>query len=202
MKIGNKQLKMPDGAKAKGSLKKIGGVLKKNLFIICSVLLIGGAVYLNWAFFSDPEANNVTATASKNDVTEEKAEKKKEDDSSKVSAADEYFTAAAVNRQRARDESMQVLQNIIDNENTEKTARNEAYDEIAVIAAEIEAESNIESLVVSKGFEDCVAVINGDKANIIVKSSGLLENEITQIQEIVYDQAGILPSNTKIIEKK
>ena len=70
-----------------------------------------------------------------------------------------------------------------------------------MIAANIQSEGNIESLVVSKGFEDCVAVINEGSATVVVKSDGLLENEITQIQEIVYTEAGILPENLKIIEK-
>ena len=198
MKIGKKQITLPSGKKTGEVLKKLGGVLKRNLFIICSVLLIGGAVYLNWAFFSENQDTAVSAEASKSNEIKSTGESEQ----AGVSETDEYFTTAAVNRKRARDESMQVLQNIIDDEKSEKTAKNDAYDEIAVIASEIEAESNIESLVVSKGFEDCIAVINDGKANIIVKSTGLLDNEITQIQEIVYEQSGILPSNTKIIEKK
>ena len=190
MKTGKKQISLPSGKKVGSTVKKVGSALKRNLFIICSVLLIGGAVYLNWAFFSDTPDNTVTATAAKTAVENKSGTEKSKD------------TEKTVNRQRARDESMQVLQSIIDNDDSEKTAKNDAYDGIAAIASEIEAESNIESLVVSKGFEDCVAVINGDRANIIVKSDGLLENEITQIQEIVFEQAGILPSQTKIIEKK
>ena len=58
----------------------------------------------------------------------------------------------------------------------------------------------METLIKSKGFEECVAVISEGGASVVVKSSGLLENEIAQIQEIVYDTAGILPANLKIIE--
>ena len=59
----------------------------------------------------------------------------------------------------------------------------------------------IESLIKAKGFEECVAVINGDKANIIVKSEGLRPNQLSQILEIVYLQADILPANVTISEK-
>ena len=69
------------------------------------------------------------------------------------------------------------------------------------IALDIEREANIETLVTAKGFAQCVAVVNGDSANVIVKSDGLLPNEIAQINEIVYEQAGIVPANVKIIEK-
>ena len=79
--------------------------------------------------------------------------------------------------------------------------KTEALDGIAQIALDIENESNIETLILAKGFEKCVAVVNGDSASVIVKCSGLLPSDIAQISEIVYEQAGILPANLKIIEK-
>ena len=69
------------------------------------------------------------------------------------------------------------------------------------MAKVIENESNIETLIKAKGFEECVAVINGEKANVIVKSEGLQPNDLSQILEIVYLQAGILPENVTIMEK-
>ena len=49
--------------------------------------------------------------------------------------------------------------------------------------------------------DDLGAVINGDKINVIVKSDGLNAGQIAQINEIVYQQTGILPININIIEK-
>ena len=60
---------------------------------------------------------------------------------------------------------------------------------------------NIETLVKAKGFEECVAVISGEDASIVVKSDGLNAAQISQINEIVYAQAGIEPVNIKIIER-
>ena len=79
--------------------------------------------------------------------------------------------------------------------------QSEALLQISQIAEDIENEAAIESLVKGKGFSDCVAVISGDAANVIVRSSALLPNEVAQIQEIVYETAGILPAHVKIIEK-
>ena len=78
----------------------------------------------------------------------------------------------------------------------------EALADISAIAGEIEQESNVEALVVAKGFLDCVAVINGEKASVIVKSEAeLLPSQVAQITEIVYQQTGILPVNLNIIRK-
>ena len=65
----------------------------------------------------------------------------------------------------------------------------------------METEANIETLIEAKGFEECVAVINNDSASIVVKSEGLQAAQISQINEIVYEQAGISPVNVKIIQR-
>ena len=56
-------------------------------------------------------------------------------------------------------------------------------------------------MVTAKGFEKCVAVVNGDTANVIVSCDTLTPGETAQISEIVYEAAGILPVNLKIIER-
>ena len=80
-------------------------------------------------------------------------------------------------------------------------AKADAAAAIGKIAEGMESEANIESLVRSKGFEQCVAVVNGGKCSVIVESDGLLQSEVAQISEIVWEQAGIAPENLKIIEK-
>ena len=112
-----------------------------------------------------------------------------------------FFAVAVVSRQRARDESIELFNNIIDSAESMPDIKDKALRDIEVIAREIEREANIEVLVKAKGFPECVAVVNGENANIIVKTEGLMANEVAQIKEIVYEQAGILPGNTKIIEK-
>lgn len=169
--------------------------LKKDLIVLSSALLIGGAVYLNWSFFSGGTAQ----AGSKGEKKEETKIAQTEANAEK--ADDDYFTETIITRQRARDESMEVLSLIIDDENAVEEAKSEAMTNLNEIASDIEAEANIETLVLSKGFEDCVAVIADGSASVIVKSDGLLENEITQIQEIVYEQSGIEPVNLKIIQK-
>ncbi len=117
------------------------------------------------------------------------------------SAADTYFSSVQVNRQRTRDEALEVLQGVVDNTASTETAKEEALAEINKMAKIMENETNIETLIIAKGFEECVAVISGDSANIVVKSEGLQAAQISQINEIVYEQAGILPVNIKIIER-
>ena len=162
---------------------------KRNLIIIVSVLLIGGAVTLNWALFSGTED---TPTSTPNTDL---------GNLSQTNSTESYFATAVVNRQQARDEAMEVLQQVVDSTTAMQEAKDQAYADLVQIAADIANEANIETLVCAKGFEECVAVINNQSANIIVKTTGLQANQIAQIQQIVYEQAGIAPTNVKIIEK-
>ena len=172
---------------------KIG---KKNIAIACSVLLIGVAVLLNWLLFTPdtaPEGYDGYDQPSGNisdNVTEGSG-----------NTAESYFSATLVSRQRARDEALEVLQAVVDSESSTEAAKTEALESIATIADEIQKESNIESLITAKGFEDCIAVLNGDTASIIVKSQDLQAAEIAQINAIVYEQAGIVPGGVTIITK-
>ena len=174
----------------------------RNLVIVLSVLLIGVAVYVNWTIFgveadvTDPgnQGSGVQAGTNEENGDSAPAGGEKEEGSN-------FFAASQIERQRARDEAIEVLQGVVDDAASLDVAKEQALADIAAIAATIETEANIESLIKAKGFDECVAVINGDKANIIVKSEGLKPNQLSQILEIVYLQADILPANVTISEK-
>ena len=159
--------------------------------------MIGAAVYVNWALFGGPESSDDVNANLPSDTGEVlnagTGEEKKE--------STNYFAASQIERQRARDEAIEVLQGVVDDAASLDAAKEQALADIAAIAANIELEANIESLIKAKGFEECVAVINGDKANIIVSSEGLKPNQLSQILEIVYIQADILPANVTISEQ-
>ncbi|MBQ9747323.1 MAG: SpoIIIAH-like family protein [Clostridia bacterium] len=175
----------------------------KNIVIALSVLLIGVAIYVNWSMFGgpddvgDPSGTPGDVQAGTNDKGDESGTPAGKDDASTA----DFFAASQIERQRARDEAIEVLQGVVDDAASLDVAKEQALADIAAIAATIETEANIESLIKAKGFEECVAVINGDKANIIVKSEGLQPNQLSQILEIVYLQADILPANVTISEK-
>ena len=115
---------------------------------------------------------------------------------------DTYFSATMLSRDRARDEALAVLQTVLDSESATEESKTQALGDISRIALEIEQEANIESLIRARGFEDCIAVLSGESASIIVKSdTDLMTSHVAQISEIVYTESGVLPANVKIICK-
>ncbi|MBQ7821939.1 MAG: SpoIIIAH-like family protein [Clostridia bacterium] len=173
--------------KVKSAVVAVG---TRTIVVVCSVLLIGLAVILNYV---------LADTGDVIDSLEPVGEMENGD--SELSVPDTYFASSMLSREQARDEAIEVLKTVVNNEAALEDAKEAALTDIARIAGEIECEANIETLIKSKGFEDCIAVVTGSNANIIVKSDGLMENELSQIKEIVYEQAGIDPVNIKIVEK-
>ena len=170
---------------------KIG---KRNLVIAASVLLIGVAVLLNFLLFTGNNGQDGY------DGYDQPSGNVQESPNTEVSTGT-YFSATQVSRQRARDEALEVLQSVVDNVEADETVKAEALAGISAIAEEIQKESNIESLITAKGFEQCVAVLNGDSISIVVSADTLQPAQIAQINEIVYAQAGILPVNITITER-
>ena len=177
--------------------KKIG---KRNFIIIGAVFLIAVAVAVNLVIYSGDNNDGFDYSQSAG-MDGNKNDAGNNNSNNTTEVGDSYFSDVQVNRQRSRDEAIEVLQSVVENEASTDTAKNEALAEINKLALVMETEANIESLVVAKGFEECVAVISGDSASIVVKCEGLIPAQISQINEIVYEQAGIDPVNIKIIER-
>ncbi|MBR2908481.1 MAG: SpoIIIAH-like family protein [Clostridia bacterium] len=173
---------------------------RRNWVIIGAVILIGGAICLNFILFGGSPANGFDYDG---EETQASGNPSGGDNATDAGKEDGYFSSVQVSRQRARDEALEVLQSVVENENADEAAKNEALAQISQLAGEMEQESNIETLVLAKGFEACVAVVSDGSASIVVKCAEgkLVPSQISQINEIVYEQAGIEPVNINIIER-
>lgn len=178
-----------------GLLAKIG---RRNMIIALAILLIGGAVALNYFAFYDGKGGVEYGSSNMGDAnTGADAQ-----GGGSVSSSESYFSAAQLSRQQARDEALEVLQTVLASADALEETKEQALSDISRIALEIEKESNVEALVRAKGYSECVAVINGESASVIVKSEGeLVQSQVAQINEIVYEQTGIHPANIKILVK-
>ena len=185
-------MKTENPNKIKSFFKKIGA---RNLIVICAVLLIGAAIVVNYILYSQPETKNPQLDV---DLDNTNIQDTLDQDAN----TSDYFSQTVLSRQQARDEALEVLQSVAQSSSALPEAVETAHADIAQIAKDIENESKIETIIRAKGFEECIAVISDNQATVIVKTDGLLASQVAQINEIVYEQSGILPTNLKIIEKK
>jgi len=176
---------------------------KRNLIITCAVVLIGAAVWLNFIFFANNDEGGFDYTGNTGMSGELDNSKNPTNDNSTSTGSDSYFATVQVSRQRAREEALEVLNAVIENDKATDAVKAEAVEEIKKISLEMEQEADIESLIVSKGFEQCVAVVNGETASIVVKCSGkLTPTQLAQINASVYEITGIEPINITIVGRE
>ena len=183
---------------------------KKQIILAALVVALGIAVYLNYQFSKTDSAFGATSTLEEVDNLGEakyvnSTGSSEESESAAVETVkinEEYFTQSKLSRQQAHDEALEILNAVIDNESASDSAKEAASLGIEKLAENLTLESDIENLVKAKGFKECVAMIQDEKAQIVVPNTGLLESEITQIKEIVMTTAKIDYENITIIEAK
>lgn len=116
--------------------------------------------------------------------------------------AAQYFTQSRLTRQKSKEDALDLLESVIASKESTDTVKQQASNEKMQIAKNDQSEATIENMVKAKGFEDCVAFISDDNVNIVVRSEGLEQNQVAQIQEIVVSETGYKPSQVKIVEVK
>ena len=113
-----------------------------------------------------------------------------------------YFSKARVDRQTARDSSIEKLQAVVDSKEAGADAKKAAEESISRISKYVAIENKIETLVTAKGINNCLAVINDDgtKVDVIVDVKDLSDNVIIQIKEIAMEQLNCSFEDITIIQ--
>lgn len=148
----------------------------------------GGKVLGNSVLVGEMTGNQSTpseSTSSGQDVGQQETE--------------DRLTMTVLNRTAVREDAMAVLRTIAENPDALPDEKEEALAQITAIMNDMTAEANIETLAQAKGIPQCVAVISGGSCSIVVAAETLSQTEISRIVEIVYEQSGILPANTRVI---
>lgn len=181
-------------------MKKLNLIIgKKQIILACLTLILGIAVYMNYALASKGE-EDITAQ----DTMAESTEAANYGDVAFVSSEGEsdYFAQVRLTRMTSRDEAVETLSAILNGGDLsdEETA---AYTNEAVTLSKLsESEGRIESLIKAQGFDDCVVYLNGSTANIVVRTDGLVSEEAAQIKDILLTEVTIPAENIRIFEVK
>ncbi len=172
---------------------------KKQIILAALVLALGAAVYLNWTFSNNGGDLKLTGAAEgdKNyGDSQFVSELKDEED------GESYFAEAKLSRQRSRDEAVETLAEMLQDANLDTATKAELALKATELAKSIETEGKIENLIKAKGFQDCMVYYDTEKVDVIVKSEGLLLNEVAQMKDIILEETSIPAENIKIIETK
>ncbi|MGN0183326.1 MAG: SpoIIIAH-like family protein [Candidatus Ornithomonoglobus sp.] len=203
---------------------------KKEIIAASLVVLIGMAGYLNWSYqdtvrvqdnesyvatgktlgeaemvsanneVTEEDANNAESEAADAEETDESEDA--EGENNDVTQGTGYFEDAKMNRESARASAMESLKATASDEKIDEKTRALAGEKLVEAAADIEKESQIESIAKAKGFPDLCAYVNDSTATITVRSEGLTDEEVIKIKDIVTSGTHISADRIKIVQVK
>ena len=185
---------------------------KRNLVIAAVMLFVCAGVYLNW--LQGKNTPTLTETLNADLVmgedtlvmnTEDMAEAAMTEASMEVldsATAEENFARIRLARQQARDSAVELLQEAMSYEEPGSTT--EASMQLTNLVSDALAEAQIESLVVAKGYTDCVAYMADGIISVAVSApaEGLQQTDVAVISDIVTAQTDYDLTDLRIIEVK
>ncbi|MBQ1388465.1 MAG: SpoIIIAH-like family protein [Clostridia bacterium] len=168
---------------------------KREIVVSLLAALLGGAVFVNWQVGADtPDttpydddlgtAHYVNASISTKDTPSQKI-------SQPASKESEYFSKVRLERQKTQDELLTMARSMAESENTTGEAKTQAVRRLNELLGTINKQSNVEGLIMSKGFTDCIAYIENGECSVVVTGKELKSDTLTAIKDIVTTQTGI-----------
>ena len=193
---------------------------KRNAVIVTVLIFVCVAVYLNWTYTREEVSAGANGEVSAG-TEEENALPETESSEAKTSglyfvadetpeaeesgsAASQYFDQVRLSREQARDSAKSALQTVTETDGADKAAIDQAMAAMVNMAKRTEEEARLESLVIAKGFKDCVAYMTDDGVTVTVASGeqGLSESAVARIKDIVLSETAYSADQLKIIEIK
>lgn len=150
-------------------------VWKKNMVAAAILVTVCAGIYVNWLYTEENAAASI--------VDELDAEKVMSDDTLALSADmaaiaagenvsttnSDYFAAVRLSRQQARDNAVNLLQEAMAYSG-EGSKEAESAVELEQIVQTALSEAQIESLIIAKGYAECVAYMSGEGISVAVSA--------------------------------
>ena len=173
-------------------------VWQKNLIAAAVLVVVCAGIYMNWMYTNDKETADLTDTLDAQKVLSEDGLILSGDTANNTLT--DYFAAVRLSRQQARDSAVEVLQEAMAYGSGEETSQSSAQLEQIIQMALTEAQ--IESLVVAKGYADCVAYMSEDGISVAVASpeGGLQQTDAAVIADIVLSQTEFTLEDIHVVE--
>ena len=143
---------------------------KKNMVAAAVLVTVCAGIYVNWLYSEENAAASLTDVLDAEKVMSDDALVLSEDLAALASGEDlqttsgDYFAAVRLSRQQARDSAVNLLQEAMAYSGRESSKEAESSMELEEIVQTALSEAQIESLIIAKGYTDCVAYMSGAKA--------------------------------------
>ena len=182
------------------------------------------AVYLNWQYARtgaelETEAVNVSASVAEEAsvpitdglMTEAEAvssTNKNYGEAQLVSVSNDsgskFFEEARLKREKAHDAALDTIQKTLKSASLSADEKKSYAQELTGNLENLNAETEIETLVKAKGFADCLCFLQANRADLTVMTSGdaLTAAQVAQIRDIVLSKSSVTAQNITVVEVK
>ena len=177
-------------------------VWRKNLVAAAILVVVCAGIYINWLYTEDQATVSIVDTLNEDkllsdDLLVMSGGAEPLTDSVTVS---EYFAAVRLSRQEARDSAVSLLQEAMAYSDSAQAGQsNQKLEQIVQMAL---CEAQIESLILAKGYTECVAYIseNGISVAVAAPEGGLQPADVAVIADIVLTQSEFTMDDIRVVE--
>lgn len=183
-------------------------VWKKNMVAAAVLVTVCAGIYVNWLYTENDAATALTDTLDAQKVMSDDTLVLSDDMAAIASGQDvattatDYFAAVRLSRQQARDSAVNLLQEAMAYSGKEGGKEVESAMELEDIVQTALSEAQIESLIIAKGYADCVAYMSGEGISVAVASpeGGLQQEDVAVIADIVMTQSEYSLNDIRVVE--
>lgn len=178
---------------------------KKNLVAAAVLVTVCAGIYVNWVYSQDQTTADLTDTLNADKILASDMLVMSDGSTIDAVSADantltDYFAAVRLSRQEARDSAVSLLQEAMAYSDDAQTSKSgEQLEQIVQTAL---CEAQIESLIIAKGYADCVAYIGDNGISVAVASpeGGLQKNDVAVIADAVLSQYNCGYEQIRVVE--
>ena len=184
-------------------------IWKKNLVAAAVLVTVCSGIYVNWLYTEDQAAANLSETLDAEKVMSDETLILSEDMAAIAAGeavdttATDYFAAVRLSRQQARDSAVNLLQDAMAYTTSAEGSKDvESAMELEEIVQTALSEAQIESLIIAKGYTDCVAYMSPEGISVAVSApeGGLQQTDVAVIADIVMTQSAYSLDDIRVVE--
>lgn len=176
---------------------------KKNLLATAVLVVVCAGIYMNWMYSNAQDVDDLTDILDAEKVMSENGiilDQGSTQLGGEVTTVSNYFAAVRLSRQQARDSALEILQEAMAyGDGSEQSSSAAKLEEIVQTAL---CEAQIESLIIAKGYKDCVAYMTEDGISVAVASpeGGMQQTDVAVIADIVISQTGFGYEDIRVVD--
>ena len=167
----------------------------KQILMLGLVALVITAGYYRWTIESENFSASVPTTS---DALPNDSEGNPENQEGETTVGSEELTKLRMERDSARSQSQEEWKKITQSTDASAEAKRDAEQKIIRATENADNERKIETMVKSKGYEDCFAYVDESGVSVTVKGGEIDGAKVAQIKDIIISQTNVSARNIKI----